>query len=41
MKVSPTEIKDKDQNYVSRFCYWQALLGPRLLGDYRVLERFN
>ena len=41
MKVPPTEIKTKENNFKSQMSYWTAFLGPKLLGDYRIVDKFT
>ena len=41
MKVQPTEIKSKVNNYVMSKCYWTSLQSNQLLGDYRILQRLT
>ena len=39
MKVGPTELKLKENNYKSQWCYWTSFLGPKLLGDFRIQQK--
>ena len=41
MKVPPAEIKKKDTNFASSYCYWQAFRGPEILGQSDILTKFT
>lgn len=41
LKVKPAEIKDRDHNFLARFSYWQAFIGPQVLGNPSILQRFE
>ena len=41
MKVPPTEVKSEKDMFRSKWCYWTSFLGPKLLGDYRIINKFT
>lgn len=41
MKVEPVLVGDKESNFVMTQSYWNAFLGPKLLGNLMIHQKFT
>ena len=41
LKIQPTEIYAKENNYKKTYDYWKSAIGPNCLGDTRIIQKLT